>query len=56
MRCPPGRKELQAGRVRGFPEIDRADWFDRATGRVKLARGQAELLDRLLTALCAGAG
>jgi predicted NUDIX family NTP pyrophosphohydrolase len=44
---PPG-----SGRIHSFPEIDRAQWFDCATARVKLARGQAEFLDRLLAALC----
>jgi predicted NUDIX family NTP pyrophosphohydrolase len=44
---PPG-----SGRIRSFPEIDRVEWFDCSTARVKLARGQAEFLDRLLTALC----
>ena len=43
---PPG-----SGRIRSFPEIDRAEWFDCATARVKLARGQAVFLDRLLAAL-----
>jgi predicted NUDIX family NTP pyrophosphohydrolase len=40
-----------SGRIRSFPEIDRAEWFDCATARVKLARGQAVFLDRLLAAL-----
>lgn len=44
---PPG-----SGQIRNFPEIDRAEWFDCSTARVKLARGQAEFLDRLLAALC----
>jgi predicted NUDIX family NTP pyrophosphohydrolase len=44
---PPG-----SGRICSFPEIDRAEWFDCATARVKLARGQVEFLDRLLAALC----
>jgi predicted NUDIX family NTP pyrophosphohydrolase len=42
----------RSGRRRVFPEIDRVAWFDLATARVKLARGQGELLDRLLAALC----
>jgi predicted NUDIX family NTP pyrophosphohydrolase len=46
----------RSGRVCSFPEIDRTDWFDCVTARVKLGRGQAEFLDRLLTALSAGAG
>ncbi len=40
-----------SGRIRSFPEIGRAEWFDWATARVKLARGQAVFLDRLLAAL-----
>jgi predicted NUDIX family NTP pyrophosphohydrolase len=51
----PGTFELEwpprSGHRRSFPEIDRVGWFDPDTARVKLARGQAELLDRLLTAL-----
>jgi predicted NUDIX family NTP pyrophosphohydrolase len=41
----------RSGRMQSFPEIDRAEWFDLATARVKLAKGQAEFLDRLLTAV-----
>lgn len=44
MEWPP-----KSGRMRSFPEIDRAAWFDLATARAKLAKGQAEFLDRLLT-------
>lgn len=29
------------------PEVDRADWFDLATARVKLVKGQVVFLDRL---------
>jgi predicted NUDIX family NTP pyrophosphohydrolase len=43
---PPG-----SGRIRNFPEIDRAEWFDCATAQARLARGQAEFLTRLLAAL-----
>jgi len=42
----------RSGRRRDFPEIDRLAWFDAATARGKLARGQGELLDRLLAMLC----
>ncbi|HZZ51965.1 MAG TPA: NUDIX domain-containing protein [Pseudonocardia sp.] len=38
----------RSGRIQSFPEIDRVDWFDLETARRKLARGQAEFLDRLL--------
>ncbi|MDT7634847.1 MAG: hypothetical protein QOI50_6777 [Pseudonocardiales bacterium] len=41
----------RSGRLRSFPEIDRAEWFDTGTARRKLAKGQAEFLDRLLVAL-----
>jgi predicted NUDIX family NTP pyrophosphohydrolase len=39
----------KSGRRQSFPEIDRAEWFDLDTARRKLAKGQAEFLDRLLT-------
>ena len=51
----PGTIELEwpprSGRRQSFPEVDQVGWFDPDTARVKLARGQAELLDRLITAL-----
>jgi predicted NUDIX family NTP pyrophosphohydrolase len=37
----------RSGRMREFPEVDRADWFDLETARVKLVRAQAALLDAL---------
>ncbi|MGY1847000.1 MULTISPECIES: NUDIX domain-containing protein [unclassified Blastococcus] len=37
----------RSGRVQEFPEIDRAAWFDLATARVKIVRGQLPFLDRL---------
>jgi predicted NUDIX family NTP pyrophosphohydrolase len=40
-----------SGRVREYPEVDRAEWFDIATAREKLVRGQVPFLDRLLEAL-----
>ncbi|MGH4009547.1 MAG: NUDIX domain-containing protein [Pseudonocardiaceae bacterium] len=43
---PPG-----SGRRSSFPEIDRVEWFDCSTARVKLVPGQVEFLDRLLAAL-----
>ena len=46
MEWPP-----KSGRMGSFPEIDRAEWFDCATARVKLVRGQVEFVDRLLAAL-----
>lgn len=38
----------RSGRLRSFPEIDRAGWFDAATARRKLVRGQVEFVERLL--------
>jgi predicted NUDIX family NTP pyrophosphohydrolase len=46
MQWPP-----RSGRMQSFPEIDRVQWFEPAAARVKLARGQVELLERLLSAL-----
>lgn len=43
MEWPP-----RSGRVRSFPELDRAGWFDPATARRKLVRGQVEFVERLL--------
>jgi predicted NUDIX family NTP pyrophosphohydrolase len=40
-----------SGRMRTFPEVDRAAWFDVATARTKLLRGQTAFLDRLLQVL-----
>lgn len=40
-----------SGRLRSFPEIDRAGWFPAETARAKLARGQRPLIDLLLEAL-----
>jgi len=45
-----------SGRVQAFPEIDRVAWFDLATARTKLVRGQVVFLDRLTTALPAQDG
>ena len=39
---PPG-----SGRVRRYPEIDRAEWVDVDLARIKLVAGQVPLLDRL---------
>jgi len=46
MEWPPRSAKRQS-----FPEIDRVEWFTVEAARVKLARGQAELLDRLVGAL-----
>lgn len=37
-----------SGILRSFPEVDRAEWVDCATARVKLVSGQVGFLDRLL--------
>jgi len=41
----------ESGRMRSFPEIDRAGWFTAEVARVKLVRGQQQLIDRLLQML-----
>jgi len=46
MEWPP-----HSGRIAEFPEVDRARWFDPATGRRKLLRGQVTFVDRLMTAV-----
>ena len=46
MEWPP-----RSGRKQNFPEIDRVAWFEPSQARIKLARGQVELLERLLSAL-----
>lgn len=42
MEWPP-----RSGRQQEFPEIDRVDWFDLATARVKIFAAQQPFLDRL---------
>jgi predicted NUDIX family NTP pyrophosphohydrolase len=37
-----------SGRLRAFPEVDRAAWFDVDTARTKLLAGQVAFVDRLL--------
>jgi predicted NUDIX family NTP pyrophosphohydrolase len=41
----------RSGRMREFPEVDRAGWFDVETARTKLVRAQVGLLDALLERL-----
>lgn len=41
----------RSGRHSAFPELDRAQWFDLPAARVKILKGQAELLDRLSSML-----
>ena len=37
----------RSGRLREFPEIDRAGWFDLTTASEKLGKGQRPFLGRL---------
>ncbi|WP_334367137.1 NUDIX domain-containing protein [Bradyrhizobium sp. AZCC 1578] len=46
MEWPP-----RSGRRLSFPEIDRASWFGIAEARLKMLKGQAAFLDRLLETL-----
>jgi predicted NUDIX family NTP pyrophosphohydrolase len=46
MEWPP-----RSGRRQSFPEIDRASWFGLDEARLKILKGQAVFLDRLLDAL-----
>ncbi|WP_442894554.1 NUDIX domain-containing protein [Bradyrhizobium sp. AZCC 1588] len=46
MEWPP-----RSGRRQSFPEIDRASWFSVAEARLKILKGQAVFLNRLLEAL-----
>lgn len=40
-----------SGRTITFPEVDRVEWFDLATARTKLLRGQVPFLDDLVERL-----
>jgi len=46
MEWPP-----RSGKQQEFPEVDRAEWFDRRAAGEKILPAQAELLDRLLERL-----
>ena len=46
MEWPP-----RSGRLTKFPEVDRAEWVDLATGREKLNQAQTSFLDQLETIL-----
>lgn len=39
-----------SGIVREYPEIDRAEWFDAKSARIKIQKGQAGFIDRLIKA------
>jgi len=41
----------RSGRRQTFPEVDRAEWFDTGTARIKIVKGQVVLIDRLLAQL-----
>jgi len=41
----------RSGQRRSFPEIDRAGWFSLDAARIKINPAQAQLLDRLVTAV-----
>ncbi|WP_146362183.1 NUDIX domain-containing protein [Arthrobacter yangruifuii] len=43
-----------SGQVREYPEIDRAGWYPEPEARVKLVRGQGQVLDALLRVLDPG--
>ncbi|WP_406637304.1 NUDIX domain-containing protein [Amycolatopsis sp. WGS_07] len=47
----PGVFEMEwpprSGRMQEFPEVDRVEWFDLATAREKLVKGQRGFLDRI---------
>ncbi len=46
MEWPP-----KSGQMQRFPEIDRAAWFSSEAARVKITKGQAPLLERLMQLL-----
>ncbi len=41
----------KSGRHQAFPEVDRVEWFDLETARLKILPGQVELIDRLVEVL-----
>jgi len=43
MEWPP-----RSGRIRSFPEVDRAEWFELADARLRILKGQVVFLDRLM--------
>lgn len=40
-----------SGKMKAFPEVDRAEWFSLEVARVKILAAQAVFLDRLVAAL-----
>jgi predicted NUDIX family NTP pyrophosphohydrolase len=59
-RVVPGTFTLEwpprSGRQQQFPELDRVEWLDLATARVKLVTSQRPLLDRLTELLALPSG
>jgi predicted NUDIX family NTP pyrophosphohydrolase len=49
MEWPP-----RSGRMREFPEVDRAGWFSLKAARRKLVKGQVGFIDRLFESLTTG--
>jgi predicted NUDIX family NTP pyrophosphohydrolase len=45
----------RSGRVRSFPEVDRAEWFTVGRARAKILTGQRAFIDRLTALLRVGA-
>jgi predicted NUDIX family NTP pyrophosphohydrolase len=43
MEWPP-----QLGHEEEFPEVDRADWFNRSEARARILKGQVVFLNRLV--------
>jgi predicted NUDIX family NTP pyrophosphohydrolase len=46
MEWPP-----RSGKQQEFPEVDRAEWFDIETAKIKILKGQIPFIDRLLEKL-----
>ena len=40
-----------SGEIREFPEMDKAAWFDLVEARLKIAKGQAGFIDRLIESI-----
>jgi predicted NUDIX family NTP pyrophosphohydrolase len=45
-----------SGKVRQYPEVDRIEWVQVSLARIRLLKGQAPFLDRLLAAIGPGHG
>jgi predicted NUDIX family NTP pyrophosphohydrolase len=45
-----------SGKLRSFPEVDRAEWMTPQRARERIVRGQAPAIDRLLEVTAAGPG